>query len=67
MGMVKQDDGWRLPERLRVQMEPFLPPRKPHPQAAKTYAYIWRQTRLMTYDESDAINSQIAHKGRGLT
>lgn len=31
MGMVKQDDGWRLPDRLWSQMEPLLPPRKPHP------------------------------------
>lgn len=30
MGMVKQDDGWRLPDRLWAQMEPLLPPRKPH-------------------------------------
>jgi transposase len=31
MGMVKQDDGWRLPDELWAQMEPLLPPRKPHP------------------------------------
>jgi transposase len=31
MGMVKQDDGWRLPDALWDQMEPILPPRKPHP------------------------------------
>lgn len=31
MGMVKQDDGWRLPDALWGQMEPLLPPRKPHP------------------------------------
>ena len=31
MGMVKQDDGWRLPDELWEQMEPLLPPRKPHP------------------------------------
>jgi transposase len=31
MGMVKQDDGWRLPDKLWAQMEPLLPPRKPHP------------------------------------
>jgi hypothetical protein len=31
MGMVKQDDGWRLPGRLWAQMEPLLPPRKPPP------------------------------------
>jgi putative transposase len=30
MGMVKQDDGWRLPEGMWSQ-EPLLPPRKPHP------------------------------------
>jgi hypothetical protein len=31
MGMVKQDDGWRLPDELWEQMAPLLPPRKPHP------------------------------------
>lgn len=31
MGMVKQDDGWRLPDEIWEQMEPLLPPRKPHP------------------------------------
>jgi transposase len=31
MGMVKKDDGWRLPDALWEQMEPLLPPRKPHP------------------------------------
>jgi hypothetical protein len=31
MGVVKQDDGWRLPDRLWTQMEPLLPARKPHP------------------------------------
>ncbi|BFG80208.1 hypothetical protein PTKU46_82420 [Paraburkholderia terrae] len=28
MGMVKQDDGWRLPDRLWAQREQLLPPRK---------------------------------------
>lgn len=31
MGLVKSDDGWRLPDELWEQMEPLLPPRKPHP------------------------------------
>lgn len=31
MGMVKQDDGWRLPDEMWAQMEPLLPPGKPHP------------------------------------
>jgi transposase len=31
MGVVKRDDGWRLPDELWEQMEPLLPPRKPHP------------------------------------
>lgn len=31
MGMINQDDGWRLPDKLWAQMEPLLPPRKPHP------------------------------------
>lgn len=30
MGMVKQDDGWRLPDALWNQMAPLLPPGKPH-------------------------------------
>jgi putative transposase len=31
MGMVKQDDRWRLPDEMWEQMVPLLPPRKPHP------------------------------------
>jgi len=31
MGLVKSDDGWRLPDEMWEQMEPLLPPRKPHP------------------------------------
>jgi transposase len=31
MGLVKQDDGWRLPDAMWEQMAPLLPPRKPHP------------------------------------
>lgn len=31
MGMVKQDDGWRLPQEVWQQMEPLLPARKAHP------------------------------------
>jgi transposase len=31
MGLVKQDDGWRLPDELWAKMEPLLPPRPPHP------------------------------------
>jgi transposase len=31
MGLVKQDDGWRLPDELWKQMAPLLPHRKPHP------------------------------------
>jgi transposase len=31
MGMIKKDDGWRLPDELWAQMEPLLPARKPHP------------------------------------
>jgi transposase len=31
MGMLKQDDGWRLPDQIWSQMEPLLPPRKSHP------------------------------------
>jgi len=29
--LVKSDDGWRLPDELWEQMDPLLPPRKPHP------------------------------------
>src|SRR5438128_8593110 len=31
MGLLKRDDGWRLPDEIWGQMEPLLPPRKPHP------------------------------------
>lgn len=31
MGLVKNDDGWRLPDEMWEQMQPLLPPRKPHP------------------------------------
>lgn len=31
MGLLMRDDGWRLPDQIWDQMEPLLPPRKPHP------------------------------------
>jgi hypothetical protein len=31
MGLLKKDDGWRLPDEIWAQMSPLLPPRKPHP------------------------------------
>ncbi len=31
MGLIKKEDGWRIPDELWEQMEPLLPPRKPHP------------------------------------
>lgn len=31
MGMIKPDDGWRLPDEVWQQMEPLLPARKAHP------------------------------------
>ena len=31
MGLVGKDDERRIAEELWVQMEPLLPPRKPHP------------------------------------
>lgn len=31
MGVVKKDDGWRLPDELWAKMEPLLPPRPEHP------------------------------------
>lgn len=31
MGLLKNDDGWRLPDEMWEQMEPLLPARKPHP------------------------------------
>ena len=31
MGVVKKDDGWRIPDELWEQMEPLLPPRPKHP------------------------------------
>jgi len=30
MGMLKKDDGWRLPDEIWSQMSPLLPPGKPH-------------------------------------
>ncbi len=31
MGLVVKDDNWRIPDELWNQMEPLLPPGKPHP------------------------------------
>lgn len=31
MGLISQDDGWRMPDALWAQIEPLLPPGKPHP------------------------------------
>jgi transposase len=31
MGLVKQDDGWRVPDELWAKIEPLLPPRPKHP------------------------------------
>ncbi len=31
MGLVVKDDGWRIPDKLWEEVEPLLPPRKPHP------------------------------------
>ena len=31
MGLLTKDDGWRLSDEIWEQMEPLLPPRKPHP------------------------------------
>ena len=31
MGLVVKDDNWRIPDELWEQMEPLLPPGKPHP------------------------------------
>ena len=31
MGLLKRDDGWRLPDEIWEVMEPLMPPRKPHP------------------------------------
>src|SRR5947199_843881 len=31
MGLVVEDDGWRIPDRVWAQMEPLLPPRPVHP------------------------------------
>lgn len=30
MGLIAKDDGWRIPDALWKQMEPLLPPPKPH-------------------------------------
>ena len=31
MGKLKHNDEWRLPDEMWDQIEPLLPPRKPHP------------------------------------
>lgn len=31
MGLVVADDGWRIPDELWSQIEPLIPPGKPHP------------------------------------
>jgi hypothetical protein len=31
MGLMIQDDGWRVPDELWTKMEPLLPPRPEHP------------------------------------
>jgi transposase len=31
MGLVVADDGWRIPDELWHQIEPLIPPGKPHP------------------------------------
>ena len=31
MGLIAEDDGWRLSDKLWKQIEPLLPPRKAHP------------------------------------
>lgn len=31
MGLVANDDGWRMPDELWEQIKPLLPPPKPHP------------------------------------
>ena len=31
MGLVTRDDGWRIPDELWEEMQPLLPPPKPHP------------------------------------
>ena|SRR5437868_11373667 len=31
MGLVVEDDGWRIPERVWAHMEPLLPERPAHP------------------------------------
>ncbi len=31
MGLVVEDDSWRIPDEVWAQMEPLLPERPPHP------------------------------------
>jgi len=31
MGLVVEDDGWRIPNELWAQIQPLIPPGKPHP------------------------------------
>ena len=32
MGLLVQDDHWRMPDEVWAKMEPLLPPGKPHPR-----------------------------------
>jgi transposase len=31
MGLIVKDDGWRMPDKMWEQIEPLIPPGKPHP------------------------------------
>ena len=31
MGLVVEDDGWRVPDELWAEVQPLIPPGKPHP------------------------------------
>lgn len=48
MGLVAKDDDWRVPDGLWNQMEPLLPPPKPHPNGG-------HNPRVPNRDAMDAI------------
>lgn len=48
MGLVRRDDGWRIPDLLWENMKPLLPPRKKHPLGC-------HRPRIPDRDAMDAI------------
>jgi hypothetical protein len=59
MGVVKHDDGWRLPDRLWAQMERLLPPHKPRSLGC-------HKPRVSDSAATDAFCSCCAQVARGM-